>query len=81
MTGNMRLAAWGFGLLAMALAVVFGPLIAGYVFAGVALALMIGLMGMGFGRAIGDWCLEHPCPFHYRSAGVRPDVHDERRAA
>ena len=80
MTRNMRLAAWGVGLLATALAVAFGPLIAGYVFAGVALALMVGLMGMAVGHGIGDWCLEHGWTYRRRTPSEK-GVHDERRAA
>lgn len=81
MTRNMRLAAWGFAGFAVALAVAFGPLVAGYVFAGASLAFMLVLMGMRAARAISDWRLEHGWKVHRRGARVERTAHDERRAA
>lgn len=81
MTPKMRLAAWGFAALAIALAFAFGPLFAAYVFAGAALAIIVALMGMRVGRAIGDWRLEHPLRFRRGRARSKAEAHDERRAA
>jgi len=59
MTRNMRFAAWGFAALAVALAIAFGALFAGYLLAGAAFAFIAVLMGMRIARAIDNWSLEH----------------------
>jgi hypothetical protein len=76
----MRFAAWGFATLAVALAVAFGALFAGYLLAGAAFAFIAVLMGMQVGRAIDNWRLEHS--WRFRRTGTRPKsgAH-ERRAA
>ena len=81
MTRNMRLAAWGFAAFAVALAVTFSPLIAGFVFAGAALAFIVVLMGMRAARGIGHWRLEHGWRFRRTRSGSASEQHDERRAA
>lgn len=81
MTRNMRLVAWGSAAFAIALAITFGPLFAGYAVAGASLAFIAVLMGVRVARAIGDWRLEHPWKFGHRRTRSTPAEHDERRAA
>jgi hypothetical protein len=57
---RLHLAGVTFGVVAVALALAFGPLAAGYLLAGVAFALMFGLMAANAGHAIGNWRLDHP---------------------
>lgn len=57
---------WVAGVCAVALAVAFGPLVAGFAFAGAAFAFMFVLMGARAARSIGDWRLEHPHFAHLR---------------
>lgn len=80
MTRNMRLAFWGAGALAVAAAVVFGPVFAGYVAAGAALTVILVLMVMRVCRAVGDWRLEHPWASR-RRRGPASAADDEPRAA
>jgi hypothetical protein len=81
MTRNMRLVAWGSAAFAIALAIIVGPLFAGFAVAGASLAFIAVLMGMRVGRAIGDWRLGHPWKFGRRPTHSTPAEHDERRAA
>ena len=81
MTRNMRLVAWGSAASAIALAIAFGPLFAGYAIAGASLAFIAVLMGMRVAHAIGDWRLAHPWKFGHRRTQSTPAVHEERRAA
>jgi len=81
MTRNMRLVAWGSAAFAIALAIAFGPLFAGYAVAGASLAFIAMLMGMRVVRAIGDWRLEHPWKFGRTRTRSTSEVHEERRAA
>ncbi|MBI4262801.1 MAG: hypothetical protein HY657_00350 [Acidobacteria bacterium] len=80
MTRYEKLAAWGFAVLALAAALAFGPLFAGYLFAGLAFAVITALMGLRIARAIDDWHLEHPLKFRRRRASATPGT-EERRAA
>jgi hypothetical protein len=66
MVEDFRWWVWGAGVCAVALAVAFGPLVAGFVCAGAAFAFMLALMGARAARFIGDWRLEHPRLAHLR---------------
>jgi hypothetical protein len=66
MVEDFRWWVWGAGTCAAALAVAFGPLAAGFAFAGVALVFMFALMAARAARLIGDWRLEHPYLAHRR---------------
>ena len=81
MTRNVRLVFWAAGVLAIALAVVNGPLWAGYAIAGGALVFIAGLMGMRIVRTIGDWRLEHAPRFWTHRVKASANAHAERRAA
>jgi hypothetical protein len=67
MTPRMRLGAWAAGIVAVVLAVLYGPVIAGYVFVGAAFAIIAVLITMQAVRAIGDWRLDHPWKLHRRA--------------
>lgn len=60
MTLNIRLLLWALAAVGITLAVIFGPFVVGFVFAGAALAFIFVLMGMRAARAIADWHLGHP---------------------
>ena len=81
MTRNVRLVFWAAGVLAIALAVVNGPLWAGYAIAGGSLVFIAGLMGMRVVRGIGDWRLEHAGRFWPQRVNAPTNAHAERRAA
>lgn len=63
MDNSMRLMLWSGGLCALALAVALGPVLAGYVFAGSALVVVLALVGKDAAKAIADWRLDHPWTF------------------
>lgn len=71
MDRTIRLTAFGAGLLAVVLAVVYGPVLTGYVFAGVALAVILTLMAMESVHAIEDWLLDHQWTLRRRSERTR----------
>lgn len=60
MTRNVKLAFWAGAIVAVALAVVIGPLFAGYVVAGASLVVIAALMIAHAVRAIDNWRLDHP---------------------
>jgi hypothetical protein len=81
MTRNVRLVFWAAGAVVVALAVMFGPLWAGYALAGVALGVIAVLMGMSVVHAAENWRLEHPFRFGRKRANVRIERDEERRRA
>ena len=81
MTCNMQLAGWGFAAFAVAMAIAFGPLFAGYLLAAAAFAVIAVLMGMRIARAIDHWSLEHSWRFRRTRTRSKSGTHDERRAA
>lgn len=81
MTLNVGLLLWALAAVGVLLAVVFGPVVAGFAFAGGALGLILVLMGARAIRAIGDWRLEHAWKFGRKRASSTPAAHEERRVA
>jgi hypothetical protein len=66
MIEDFRWWVWGAAMGAVALAVAFGPRVAGFAFAAVAFAFMFALMGARVARFIGDWRLDRPRFAHPR---------------
>jgi hypothetical protein len=66
MTRSMHVAVWLLVAMGLVLAVVFTPLMAAYIFAGGALAIVAVLLGIRIARAVGDWRLEHGWGFGRR---------------
>lgn len=81
MTRNVRLVFWVAGALAVALALLVGPLSAGYAVTGISLTFIAVLMAIRAVRAIRDWRLEHPWKIGRRRARATSEEHKERRAA
>lgn len=59
MGSDARLIAAGIGLVALVLALAFGPLVAGYAFAGAGLLIVLALITASVAKAIHDWGLGH----------------------
>lgn len=81
MTLDVRLVLWPLAAVGVALAVAFGPFVAGFVFAGGTLAFILVLMAMRMGRAIGDWRLEYPWLSRHKRSHPKWEAHDKRPAA
>jgi hypothetical protein len=81
MTLNVRLLLWALAAVGVTLAATFGPFVAGFAFAGAALAFVLVLMAVHAARAIDDWRLEHPWLSRRTRSHTKWEAHEERRAA
>jgi hypothetical protein len=66
MDWTLKGAALGAGLLGFVLTVLYGPVFAGYVFAGAAFAVILTLIAMEAVHAVDDWRLDHRWTFRHR---------------
>ena len=51
---------WAAAIMAIIVTMMWGPFVAGFVFVGIAFAIMAALLVAEAGHAISDWWLDHP---------------------
>jgi hypothetical protein len=56
----INLGGWAAAIMAIIVTALYGPFVAGFVFVGIAFAIIASLLVAQAGHAINDWRLEHP---------------------